>query len=127
MLRGYSVSVEQHRPNHPIDAKKVADARAHAVLPDAAVREMVRLFSLLSDPLRVQITSTLARAGELCVTDIAMAIGTSDNRVSYGLRQMRQAGVVDNRRAGREVFYRLVDRRLERLLANAHLPGGPAD
>lgn len=45
----------------------------------------------------------------MCVGDLALAPGAPENTVSCALRLLRTAGVVRKRRAGRLVYYRLLD------------------
>lgn len=77
---------------------------------------MAELFRLLGDPVRARIMYALTGAEEMCVGDLALAIGTSESSVSYALRLLRTASVVRNRRAGRLVYYRLDDGFMAELL-----------
>lgn len=52
----------------------------------------------------------------MCVGDIALAIEANENAVSYALGQLRTARLVRSRRAGRIIYYRLVNERLRRLV-----------
>ena len=54
--------------------------------------------------------------GELCVGDLALALEVSEDAVTYALRILRTAGLVQNRRDGRMIFYRLADNFPEPLL-----------
>lgn len=83
--------------------------------PDEA-RDLAELFRLLGDPTRVRILYALLDAEELCVCDVAVVVGTSETKVSQAMRLLRSAGVVRNRRDGRNVFYRLDDLHVELLL-----------
>ena len=75
--------------------------------------------------------TALLSADEMCVGDLAMALDLSEDAVSYGLRILRDGGLVDRRAAGRLGYYRVVDgpRRepllaaLERLAELARAPG----
>ena len=58
----------------------------------------------------------LLEAGELCVCDLAGLVGASETVVSQGLRLLRTAGVVRNRRAGGQIFYALDDAHVRMLL-----------
>lgn len=101
-----------------------------AVDQDAAARAAA-LFRLLGDPTRVRILDALERDGELCVHELAMAIGAGETKVSQALRLLRTAGLVRNRRDGRHVHYRLDDDHVATLLAvaRAHVshPRDPDD
>ncbi len=77
---------------------------------------MAELLRLLGDPVRARIMYALTGAEEMCVGDIALAIDASESSVSYALRLLRTAGVVQKRRAGRLIYYRLVDGFMAELL-----------
>jgi len=91
---------------HPVDADRVARARAHLLRADDAAR-LASLLSLMADPVRSRLLDALDLVGELCVGDLALALGTSEDAVGYGLRILRTAGLVQTRKAGRVVYYRL--------------------
>lgn len=91
---------------HPVDPRRVADARARMLPADDAVR-LAGLLGLLADPVRWRLLSALDHVEELCVGDLALALGVSEDSVSYGLRLLRTAGLVENRKSGRVVYYRL--------------------
>lgn len=64
------------------------------------------LFSALADPTRREIFQQLSRTGEQSVHALTDHAGISQPAVSKHLGVLRRAGLVDNRRAGRETFYR---------------------
>jgi len=61
-----------------------------------------------ADPNRVRILKIL-EGGELCVCQIVAVLGCSQSTVSKHLSLLRAAGLVDERKAGRWVFFRLAD------------------
>lgn len=93
----------------------MARARHRAIGADDAAR-LASLLALLADPVRVRILYTLKLVDELCVGDIALALDASEDAVGYGLRILRTAGLVQTRKEGRVVFYRLADSFPEPLL-----------
>ncbi len=101
--------------NHPVDAERVAAARRGLVTVDDAGR-LAGLLGLLQDPVRQRILFALSSADELCVGDLAIALDTTDDTVSYALRLLRMSGLVSFRKQGRIVFYRLSDRFPHQLL-----------
>lgn len=112
-------NVETVAPHpHPLDPAAVSAARAGVGSPDES-GALVELFRLLGDPVRARIALALGAGGELCVGDIALATETRENAVSYALRHLRAAGLVERRRAGRVIYYRLTDTRLHDLIARA--------
>ena len=71
---------------------------------DGELREMTRYFYALKDILRLRILVTLAGSGEMTVTELARALHVSQPLVSFHLRPLRLFGLVQVRRAGREVY-----------------------
>lgn len=65
-----------------------------------------RLFHALSDPTRLAILDML-RDGERCVCDLQDALDAAQSRLSFHLRVLRDAGLVDDRREGRWMYYRI--------------------
>ena len=89
------------------------------VLPSVAdldVRSLSRLFRALSDETRLRIVALLAH-GELCVCHIEKALTIPQPSVSRALGILKSAGVVDSRRDGSWVHYRLVDHDVPELQA----------
>lgn len=95
----------------------VRDARRDLPPPQTVVG-LVELFGALGDATRLRIVSALA-ARELCVCDLAAAIGQSDSAVSHQLRVLRKLGLVRSRRDGRRVYYALDDDHVSTLYAQA--------
>lgn len=60
----------------------------------------------LAHPIRLAIVDLL-RAGEVCVCDIATAVGAERSNVSRHLAVMARAGIVGTRKEGLKVFYGL--------------------
>lgn len=94
--------------SHPVDAAGVARARA-GVLSPAEGAQLGRLLGLLADPVRVRMLFCLVAVDELCVGDLATALDISMDQSSYALKQLRTAGLVQPRRDGRVMYYRLAD------------------
>src|SRR6202034_699377 len=63
------------------------------------------LFRALSDPTRRAIFERLARDGELTVHALTLPSGVSQPAVSKHLGVLKSAGLVRDRRAGRETHY----------------------
>ncbi len=99
----------------PVNRARVTEVRKRGISGEDAGR-LSAVLSLLGDPVRVRLLYALDLVGELCVGDLALALGVSEDAVSYGLRLLRTAGLVQTRREGRTVFYRLVGRFLEPFL-----------
>ena len=98
-----------------IDDHQVCDAIAGIGDP-GEVRAWARVFDLLSEPGRLTLLLAVHAAQPISVTDLATASGMSDTSVSQALRLLRTAGVVEARKDGRVVRYRLSDPRVHDLL-----------
>lgn len=98
-----------------IDPDQVCDAIA--VLADrGAVQRTAELLDALGDPHRLSILLALHHAGDLCVSDLAFAVGMTDSAVSHALRLLRGHGMVTADRQGRLVRYRVAGDLTTRLL-----------
>lgn len=109
-----------------IDSDQVCDAVA--VLADSEkVAEAATVLDVLGEANRLSLLLALQHAGDLCVSDLAVAVGMSDSAVSHALRLLRAHGMVTAHREGRLVRYRLTDglarRVLEIVSAVAVAPG----
>lgn len=94
--------------NHPVDPERVESARS-SLISESEARRLAELLALVADPVRSRILLALGSVEALCVGDLALALGASEDAVSYALKLMRTAGLVTNRKEGRVVFYRLAD------------------
>lgn len=95
------------RPDpHPVDADRVAHARDR-VPADEDIARLTSLLTLMSDPVRLRILYALDVSQELCVGDLALALDINEDQVSYALRLLRSAELVQTRKTGRVVFNRL--------------------
>ncbi|MCK9250555.1 MAG: metalloregulator ArsR/SmtB family transcription factor [Solirubrobacteraceae bacterium] len=72
-------------------------------------------FRLLGHPARVRVLELL-RDGERTVGDLRSALGLDSGGTSQHLTTMRRQGVLDSRRAGTNVYYRVKDPRTFQLL-----------
>ncbi|MFM1722660.1 MULTISPECIES: ArsR/SmtB family transcription factor [Rhodococcus] len=97
-----------------IDPDHVRRAAQALVTPDIA--GWAGRFELLSDPNRLRLLLCLHHAPDICVTDLAAALGMTGTAVSHALRLLRQQGWVAAERSGRTVRYRLVDDTVHELL-----------
>jgi ArsR family transcriptional regulator len=71
------------------------------------VRPVSRLFKALGDETRLRIVALLAH-GELCVCHLQEALELPQPSVSRQLALLRSAGLVEDRREGSWVYYRLL-------------------
>jgi ArsR family transcriptional regulator len=64
------------------------------------------LFHALSDETRLRILERL-RSGERCVWDLTEALEAAQSRLSFHLKVLKDAGLVNDRREGRWMYYTL--------------------
>lgn len=108
-------------PHTIVDADRVCEAIAH--LPNGeTLHHWVTRFALLADPTRLALLMCIHHAGEICVSDLAAAVGAKDSTVSQALRLLRAHSVVATRRDGRTIHYHLTDEVILALLGQ--LPAG---
>jgi len=81
-------------------------------------KELSELLGVLSHAQRIRIVEEL-REGEQDVKSLQAALGISHSGVSQHLMQMRAHRLVNERREGRQVFYRLRDPGLAAWLTEA--------
>lgn len=65
-----------------------------------------RLFHALSDQTRLRVIDLLS-SGEKCVCELQNALGAAQSRLSFHLKVLREAGLVNDRKQGRWNFYSL--------------------
>lgn len=109
-----------------VHVEAVRAARS-ALPPVDKLAGVATLFGALADPTRIRIVAALA-ARELCVCDLAAALGVSESAVSHQLRLLRARGLVRTRRDGRLVYYALDDDHVSSLYGTAleHVDHGEA-
>lgn len=88
-----------------------------------AYDEFATRFKALAHPVRLQILDLL-RSGDACVCHLETALGKRQAYISQQLMVLREAGLVDSRKEGLQVFYRLNDLVTEDLL---HVAFGELD
>jgi DNA-binding transcriptional ArsR family regulator len=87
-------------------------------LPAEQVDLAVEVFRMLSDATRVRLLWALA-GGEMAVNDLAEHVEKPPAAVSQHLAKLRMARLVQTRREGTQVFYRLENEHVRSLLTDA--------
>lgn len=67
------------------------------------------LFKILSDVTRLRLATLLLANGETCVCILAQALNEQDFKISRHLGVMRHAGMIEARREGTWMHYKLVE------------------
>jgi DNA-binding transcriptional ArsR family regulator len=70
---------------------------------------LAAVFKVLANDSRLRLLHALVRADEMCVTDLAAALGMKPQAVSNQLQRLSDLGILTGRRDGKSIIYRLVD------------------
>jgi DNA-binding transcriptional ArsR family regulator len=93
-----------------------ASAPSHATSPSHPIYKLkADFFRTLGHPVRVRILELL-REGERTVGDLQAALELDSGGTSQHLSALRKQGLVDSRREGTSVYYRIKDPRTLQLL-----------
>ena len=77
--------------------------------------ELAQFFRALSDPTRVKILFLISDK-EMCVRQVADLLDMTEAAVSHQFRILRMNGLVERRRKGKEICYRLNDSHVNRIM-----------
>jgi DNA-binding transcriptional ArsR family regulator len=81
--------------------------------------EVAELLKVLSHPQRLLILCSLI-PGEKSVGEIEESCEASQSAVSQFLKSMRLSGLIDSRRDGQHIYYRISDERVLKLVKSLH-------
>ena len=85
-------------------------------LPDEDVTDKLsEMFKVFGDSTRIRILWTLFDK-ELCVYDIANALGMSQSAISHQLKTLKQARLIKSRRDGKNAFYSIDDDHVKKII-----------
>ena len=85
-----------------------------------------RLFKALTHPARLEILDEL-RGGEQCVCHLEAHLGYRQAYISQQLAVLREAGLIEDRREGWNIFYRVVEPGVFELMDHARSLTGETD
>ena len=97
-----------------IHRQTVEEARASGLAQDE-VQNLAQIFKTLADETRLKMLWALEKR-EMCVCDLAAALGLTESAVSHQLRLLRNLKLVSNRRDGVVLYYRLTDTHVSQLI-----------
>ena len=76
--------------------------------PEEQLYDLAELFKVFGDSTRMRILFVLFEA-EVCVCDLAEALGMTVSAISHQLKILKQSKLVKSEKKGRSVFYSLAD------------------
>ena len=78
------------------------------ILDEHTAAHVAELFRAFSDTSRVRILSAIVEQ-EINISALAEMVGVTESAVSHHMRGLRQMHLVNSRRDGKEVYYRVDD------------------
>ena len=79
------------------------------LMAGARASDLAQLFKVLANDNRLRMLHVIHLAGEVSPSDIAEAIGASQQAVSNQLQRLADQRIVHARRDGQRVLYRIID------------------
>lgn len=86
---------------------------------------LAAVFKVLSSDTRLRLLHALARGGEVRVSDLAAAVGMTQQAVSNQLQRLVDRRICATRRSGTAIFYRITDPCVTDLLEHGLCLAGP--
>ncbi len=122
---GHIISRRLYKPVFDKEALVIPSVPESAAERD--LRRLRTLYRALGDETRLRVIGLMADVGPLPVRELSARIGLSQPLISWHLRILRLAGIIDTQRQGREVICRLRTAAFEELHdAEGRLVGGTA-
>ena len=98
------------------DAAHIEHSKQRLAAAAPGIEALAAVLALAGNEVRLKMLFLLLDQQQLCVCDLAASVDVAEASVSQVLRVLRSAGVVENRREGRMVYYRLADGHVRMLL-----------
>ncbi len=95
------------------------DLKSRALLKEEQAASLTLTFKILASGTRLRILHALVLAEEVCVSDLANMLGLKPTAVSNQLQRLALSGIIEPRRDGNQVIYRIVDPCVVKLLDSA--------
>jgi DNA-binding transcriptional ArsR family regulator len=78
--------------------------------------EMAEMLKTLAHPVRLCIVRGLLEKGECNVSYMQSCLGTPQSTISQHLQKLRMAGIIEGRRNGLEIYYKVCDDKVKALV-----------
>ncbi|WP_228266636.1 ArsR/SmtB family transcription factor [Ornithinimicrobium ciconiae] len=94
------------------------------MLPREPAEDLANVFKALADPTRVRLLQYLAESasGTTCACHLPAALGITQPTLSFHMRKLHDAGLVERDRRGRWVHYTVLPEALDRVRRFLALP-----
>jgi ArsR family transcriptional regulator len=91
-----------------LEAVECCGSLSAVALSDEEAAATAEVFRALADPARVRIVNVLATSGEpVCVCNLIAPLGLAQPTVSYHLRKLTDAGLLEREQRGKWAYYSL--------------------
>lgn len=107
--------LHNHNLPHNHGEEKIAPFIKESLEKEENFQTLADLFKLLDDFSRLRIFWLLCHCEE-CVLNISAMVNMSSPAVSHHLKILKTAGIIESRRDGKEVYYKVPDTPICRLL-----------
>ncbi|MFO7872018.1 MAG: metalloregulator ArsR/SmtB family transcription factor [Candidatus Undinarchaeales archaeon] len=79
------------------------------------MKDKIKILKSISDETRLKIISLLL-GGEKCVCEIFPKVDRAQPTVSLQLKKLEEADILEKRKDGRRIFYKIKDERIKEIL-----------
>ena len=86
---------------------------------DELLQDLGDLFKIFGDTTRIKIMYTLYE-DEMCVCAIADLLSMTQSAISHQLKVLKDANLVNSRREGKTIYYRLADEHVKSIIAQGY-------
>jgi len=101
---------------HPAPCPGTSPLSSRPLLSGEEALGLERVFGVLASATRLRLLHALTLLDDPCMGELADAVGMKPQAVSNQLRRLVDIGILDTRRHGSHVHYRIVDAGVTRLL-----------
>jgi DNA-binding transcriptional ArsR family regulator len=97
------------RESYPASCLPKPSLEERPLLSPEQSLELVALFKVLANDTRLRLLHAILRQREMGVMELAEALGMKPQAVSNQLQRLADRGILESRRKGINIFYRIVD------------------
>ncbi len=95
------------------------ELKSRILLTEDQAASLEQTFKILANGTRLRILHALFLAKEICVSDLAKTLLMKPTAVSNQLQRLTLSGIIESRRNGNQIFYRIIDPCVVKLLDSA--------
>ena len=100
-----------------VDIDLLSEAKDYISLEEQSILDNARIFSLLSNEVRLKIITLFLKFERLCVCDLGDVLDMKQSPISQHLRKLKDGGLLGNKREGMTIFYFITDEYRDKLEA----------